>query len=451
MPLRKDRAAWTPDEDAHLTHCFAVLGMPVPKAQKSWPARFPRRSLQAIRMRKQTLQVPTTPNPDIVQHGVPQPLPPTPEQDVERTETQNGVEAKSYGRRIKTVADLLTHIDADLTKFEVAQSEATKNEQVVRDANNKIQVVEYHRVFVRLKPKVGLNAEELVRAVVSGAMRPRAPIPAKHDGKQNHNVMQGIVIADPHIGKYAWGKETGDGDYDIAIAIQRLRDAANYLIIKGKYDKVQRRDFWLLGDYLHYDTPSGQTTGGTPLERDGRADKMYAEATAVLYDLIEHSAQDCPTFVTVVPGNHDAILSVTLRHTLAAYFRNDERVTVDVAPKSRQYVEWGKCLIGLTHGDKARKNLHTLMASEASEAWGRTTYREIHHGHLHSEGEIQTVITAKNEPSVIVRQHRALCPPDGWHAQEGFVGTFRGMGAYYYHKAGALVQTVMANPEHDMR
>lgn len=373
------------------------------------------------------------------------------EQQVEKKDTQDGTEARSYGTRIKTVEDLLRHIEADLTKFEVEKSEATKNEQVMKGPTGKPIVTEYHRVFVRLRPKGGLNAEELVRQVVAGAMKPRAPIPAKHDAKQNWNVMQGIVIADPHIGKYAWGKETGDGDYDIAIATQRLRDAANSLIIKGKYDKVQRRDFWLLGDYLHYDTPSGQTTGGTPLERDGRADKMYAEASAVLFDLIEHSAKDCDTHIYLVPGNHDAVLTIALRHTLASHFRHDARVRVNVEPKARHYVEWGKCLIGLTHGEKARKNLDKLMASEASEAWGRTTYREVHHGHLHSEGEVQTVITAKNEPSVIVRQHRALCPTDGWHYTEGYVGMFRGMGAYYYHKSGALVQTVMANPELDMR
>lgn len=451
MPIRRDRDPWTPEEDAHLTQCFAVHGMPVPKAHAQWPPKFPKRSLQAIRMRKQALGVKTEPNGSIAQKGVEQPVPVTPEQEVEQRETQDGMEAKSYGRRIKTVADLLKHIEADLTKFEVSQSEATKNEQVVRDADDKIRVVEYHRVFVRLKPKVGLNAEELVRAVVAGAMKPRKAMPFKYVGRQNSNVLQGIVIADPHIGKYSWHKETGDSDYDISIAVERLRDATNHLIIKGKYDGVERRDFWLLGDVAHYDTPNGQTTGGTPLERDGRADKMIAEASAVLFDLIEHSAKDCETRVILVPGNHDALLTIAFRHILAAHFRHDDRVTVDVDPKSRKYVEWGKCLIGLTHGDKARKNLHTLMASEASEAWGRTTYREIHHGHLHSEGEVQTVITAKNEPSVIVRQHRALCPPDGWHSQEGFVGTFRGMGAYYYHKAGALVQTVMANPEHDMR
>ena len=54
---------------------------------------------------------------------------PTPAADAEQvTQTQSGdtLEARSTSRRIKTVADLLLHIEADMTRFEVAQSEATK-------------------------------------------------------------------------------------------------------------------------------------------------------------------------------------------------------------------------------------------------------------------------------------------------------------------------------------
>jgi hypothetical protein len=52
-----------------------------------------------------------------------------PAADVEQvTQRREGdvVEARSTSRRIKTVEDLLAHIEADMSRYEVAASEATK-------------------------------------------------------------------------------------------------------------------------------------------------------------------------------------------------------------------------------------------------------------------------------------------------------------------------------------
>ena len=60
------------------------------------------------------------------------------------TQRQDGdtLEARSTSRRIKTVEDLLRHIDADMTRFEVAASEATKWECGDGDGGS----IELHRV-----------------------------------------------------------------------------------------------------------------------------------------------------------------------------------------------------------------------------------------------------------------------------------------------------------------
>jgi metallophosphoesterase superfamily enzyme len=253
--------------------------------------------------------------------------------------------------------------------------------------------------------------------------------------------MQALVIADPHVGKYSWSHETGWEDYDIGIATRLIRDAAGELLADGDGRGVGRRVIMLLGDYFHYDTPHGQTTKGTPLDRDGRVEKMLEAGAETLFDIIEQSAQVIPTEVILVPGNHDTILTVALRQILTAHFRGDRRVQVDVRGTTRKYIEHGKCLIGMTHGDKARKTLGEIMASEASEAWGRSRYREIHTGHLHSSAEVHTV------GGVVIRTAPALCPPDGWHAAEGFVGATRGMESYYYHAAGSLVGMTMSTPK----
>ena len=74
------------------------------------------------------------------------------EQVTERREGEV-IEARSTSRRIKTVEDLLAHIEADLSRFEVAASEATKWEVATAGDDGQPTVTELHRVWVRLKPK----------------------------------------------------------------------------------------------------------------------------------------------------------------------------------------------------------------------------------------------------------------------------------------------------------
>ncbi len=168
------------------------------------------------------------------------------------------------------------------------------------------------------------------------------------------------------------------------------------------YQGIELRVF-LFGP--HYDTPHGTTTKGTPLDRDGRVEKMLEEAVSTLCDVISDMSTKATTEVVLVPGNHDAVMTVALRQILSAEFRGHPNVTINTTNTTRKYVTHGRCLIGLTHGDKAQKHLGELMALEARQHWGETLLREVHHGHRHSEAAVTTV------GGVTIRQHPALCPP----------------------------------------
>jgi hypothetical protein len=434
MPVRGDKTAWTLQELQRLA-VLSASGVSASETAKRLNAEFhkgqPIRTEASIVNRRVKSKIKTNRNythkvPDAVGHSVT-------EQEVQRIESDKGIEARSNGSRIKTVEDLLKHIGADLKRFEVAESQATKYEVASKDpATGKVTVTELHRVFVKLKPKAGPNIIEQVEAMIAGAVKPRVKIPAPKI-KCKSNVLQTVVLADPHIGKYAWGQETGWEDYDIGIATKLIRDASSELLAWGDNEPVTHRALWLLGDILHYDTPHGTTTKGTPLDRDGRVDKMIEEAVAVLCDVINAAAERGPLDVVLVPGNHDAVMTVALRHILSATFANDERVTIDARKTTRKYVSFGKCLVGLTHGDKAQKRLGELMALEAREQWGTAKLREVHHGHRHSDAMVETV------GGVTIRQHPALCPADGWHAAEGYVGAPRAMDSYVYHADGYLL------------
>lgn len=434
MPVRGDKTAWTLQELQRLA-VLAASGVSGSETAKRLNAEFhkgqPIRTEASVVNRRTKAKIKThrnytQPLPDAVGHSVT-------EQEVQRIESEKGIEARAHGAKIKTVEDLLQHIGADLTRFEVAESQATKYEVASKDpATGKVTVTELHRVFVKLRPKAGPSIVEVVEGMIRGAIQPRVKIPA-HKVKPKLNALQAVVLADPHIGKYAWGQETGWEDYDIGIATRLIRNAASELLAWGDTEPVSHRALWLLGDLLHYDTPHGTTTKGTPLDRDGRVEKMMEEAVAVLCDVIEEAAKRGPLSVVLVPGNHDAVMTVALRHILSAVFENDERVTIDARKTTRKYVTFGACLVGLTHGDKAQKRLGELMALEAREQWGTAKLREVHHGHRHSDAMVETV------GGVTIRQHPALCPPDGWHSSEGYVGSTRAMDSYVYHADGYLL------------
>jgi hypothetical protein len=368
-------------------------------------------------------------------------LPPTAtgEQVTQRQEGDT-LEARSTSRRIKTVEDLLRHIEADMQRLEVAASEATKWEC----SNAEGQVTELHRVFVRLKPKAGPSVQECVQAMIKAASRklrvPQTAKPPKREG-----LWQVLPIGDLHAAKYAWRRTTGGGDYDLGIAERRVKEAAGELLAIGDSYKPARRTIAFLGDIFHYDTPGGTTTSGTPLERDGRLQKMIEVACASLIGVLERSAATCLTDVIVVNGNHDETLSWAFQRILAERFRNDRRVEVSLAYTGRQYASHGKNLLGFCHGHKAKKKLPQIMALERPREWSGSLCREWHTGHFHSQAaEWQRPIETLS--GVILRTCPSLSEPDDWHSESGFIGSRQAMETFLYRPEGGLVALHVSEP-----
>jgi len=434
MPVRKDRDAYTPEEDAWLRE-QAERGVPVPKQHHVWPATFPPRTLASLRCRRTQLGIKTNPNAAIGQSGVPQPEREAPVQELKVTDKGDELHVLSVGSEVKTLDELVARAKIDLTRYEVDRPETSMWETTARDEKGKLRKVQNFRIVARFRLKAGPNVQEQVEALIAGAFAKRKTfsVSAKSRKKSaDSSLMQAVVIADPHLAKYAWSRETGGEDYDLSIASRLVGTAATELMEWGDEQRPAVRYIFCLGDLLHFDNPQGTTTGGTPQDRDTRIAKMLEEAQSVLCGIVERSARFCETRVVMVPGNHDRLNTLAMQLILAAYFRNTAGVSVDIEPTHRKYVEWGHCLIGLTHGDTARKRLPTLMQVERKEAWGRSRVREWHHGHFHREASTTT------EGGVTIREHLSLSPADSWHSIEGYVGAPRGMDSYLYAADGYL-------------
>ena len=355
------------------------------------------------------------------------------------------LEARSTSRRIRTVEDLLEHIEADLERFEVAASEATKWEVGCSDGEGGTNVTELHRVFVRLKPRGGPTTQQMIAAMIEAAKgelrRPKVP-KAK---RQRDGLLQVVVVADCHVGKYAWGKTTGGDDYDLDIARRVICDAGEELLTVGDAHNPTRRLVAFVGDLFHYDTPAGTTTSGTPLERDGRLQKMIAVGTDSLLGIIERSAATVPTDVVIVNGNHDETLTWAFQRIAIERFRNAGNVAISEDYHGRQYYRHGKNLLGFVHGHKAKRKLPQIMALESAQHWSECPYREWHTGHFHSQAaEWQRPIETLD--GVIVRTAPALCPPDDWHSVHGFIGSRQCMETFLYAPGGGLVAMHVSEP-----
>lgn len=362
--------------------------------------------------------------------------PPADAEQVTRKTDGDTVEVRSVSKRIKTVEDLLEHIEADMTLYEVAASEATKWECASSDKDGNTTVTELHRVFVRLKPKAGPGIREVVEAMIAGAVGLKQRPVSKHK-KHAGDLWQVIVVADTHFGKRGWHKTTGQPDYDLDIAAAVVSEAASELIAIGNDLKPARRTILMLGDLFHFDNPKWQTTSGTQLEGDGRLQKVIEFGSETLLGIVEQSAATVSTDVHIVNGNHDETLTWAFQRIMFERFRNDQRIAVNMKYTGRQYVTHGGNLLGIAHGHKAKKRLPQLMALEAAADWSKCPYREYHTGHYHSQSaEWQRPIETID--GVLVRTAPSIGGTDEWHAEGGFIGSRRAMETFLYRPEGGL-------------
>jgi hypothetical protein len=343
---------------------------------------------------------------------------------------------------VSTEAEMLRHCNVDLTLWQRDRLEHRC--YPIPGPDGKVTQGTYVKAtFTR---KVTVETPEAIAVMVDAivakrGVQPREPFaPAIHTST---GVMQLVCVADVHHGALSWSKSTGAPDYDLHISADLFQRATSYLMASGR--GCAKRTIAVLGDYFHFDTLSGTTTGGTMMDRDSRIQRMLGVGADVLCEAIEASSRECLTEVIVVPGNHDSALSWSLQRILQGEFRRSPNVQIDGGFRSRKVQSYGRNMLVYAHGDKNKVRLMANVPTDYPEIWGTSRYREIHLGHLHTEGEDYkgTVSNA----GVTARTHRSIKPADQWHADSEFLGSPRGMMALEYHVNGGLLGTRMFDPD----
>ncbi len=246
---------------------------------------------------------------------------------------------------------------------------------------------------------------------------------------------------DIHFGKYAWGDETLQGDYDIDIATVR------YLASIGKqldYMKGFQPDriFYVMGqDLMHVENTEALTPAGHHhLDTDTRLQKVYLAAKEATIQGIRMLMDVAPVEVLWVPGNHDKHASMFVADVLKEHFRSTDRVTVDTTPASRKARLWGNLLVGFAHDASGRYANATvnMLAQFWPDMWGKSKYRELHTGHKHKKQETK-FMPVKTAGGVIIRQLPTLSNIDAWHYEEGFVDAVPGAESFVWSRNNGVV------------
>ena len=227
------------------------------------------------------------------------------------------------------------------------------------------------------------------------------------------DLMSVYTIGDAHIGMLSWKAETGE-DNDLEITEARHIKAMELLVAQSRPTKEA---FIVdVGDFFHSDNTENRTAAsGAALDVDGRYAKvlelgLYLTAKLIDLALAKHETVHWRSAI----GNHNEHSAIMMNKFVKAYYRNEPRVIVHDEPGVYMYHQFGKNLIGITHGNRTKAdNLGSIMSVDCEEIWSSTKFRYWYTGHVHHQ-------SVKEYPSCVVETFRTLAGKDAWHAASGY-------------------------------
>jgi hypothetical protein len=222
--------------------------------------------------------------------------------------------------------------------------------------------------------------------------------------------------SDPHFGLHVWGKEASE-NWDLKISVDVIRETFRQVVARTAPTK--QAILLVGGDTLHADNNLNRTPqSGHALQVDGRHQKVILTACETVVanaNLILNNHESLE--IIVIPGNHDETSAYPIAMFLHAWFRNDKRINVDLSPGLFRFREFGKVMIGTTHGHTVKShNMPSLMAAREPEMWGRTRHRFVHTFHVHHSSKM-----VSEHGGCISETHQIIAPQDAWHYNAGFL------------------------------
>lgn len=301
------------------------------------------------------------------------------------------------------------------------------------------------KAFLRKRKDI-IAVKQEIEALKADAKRfMLQPIKIKRSPKLTGNMLE-LNLPDIHFGKQAWSVETGWSDYDIKIAEKIYRDAFTVLLGRVQGYEFDEIVFVVGNDIMQSDNPEDQTYKGTKVSCDSRYYKVFRLVCRLMIESIETLRQYAKRVkVIMVRGNHDTLSVWHLGESLGLRFTNYKDVEIDNDPRPRKYHQFGKVMLMFTHGHEGKPADYPMyMAVQEPEMWAATEFRECHTGHKHQKQDSK-VPQVGEKVGVRVRILSALCPPDDWHSNNGYIGNLQSAEAFVWNKDEGLIATAVYN------
>ena len=227
--------------------------------------------------------------------------------------------------------------------------------------------------------------------------------------------------------------------FDLHFGITSYDTMKSYLadIEDRLMDEYQRVVILVGGDFFHSDFMSRSMTakvGGTQLDHVDNQEALD-DGTRFFKELVNY-ARDYTLEVDVyaIGGNHDFDKQFMWMYSMQQYYHNDPNVNFNLTTSTRTAFKFGRVGVMVAHGDRAKRRLPMLFASEFKEIWGATDFHGIFTGHFHKE-------LTEDEVGCVTFQVGTPKPSDNYEKQNGFVMARKKLELFVFNDE-RLVETI---------
>lgn len=345
-------------------------------------------------------------------------------------DNENGsAESESFGSKIKTLDQLIKECNIDLDKWEIEKHVINKWEQSSK-VGDEIVTVPLFQVKAWLKQKVDEKAVKSLAALFEDEIKKAPTKKFKYEKPVENGKLLVLNLQDWHLGKTSTSNETGWSDYNVDVAKAAYKQAIKNILNNSPINQIQKVMLICGSDMIHFENARVETTSGTRIESGYTWHEVYNEACSFLSEIVEELASKFEVEVMMIYGNHARLTEYALGSYISAFFRNHPNVTVDNRPLNRKYYGYKKSLIGLTHSDKIKlTDLPLIMMRENQSTVSKYNQFFMLCGHTHAE----KVIDIKG---VRVMVCPALCPPDKFHVDHGYIGNVQAGQGLIFGESG---------------
>jgi len=220
----------------------------------------------------------------------------------------------------------------------------------VEDSGKMLVVPLYHMELRLIRKDEEIKARGAIDLIIQDAKKFAPKYPKIKYIQHRDGMLYEIAMPDIHFGRLTWREESGN-DFDIKIAEDAVRTTLSELLRYSNNFVIDKILLPIGNDFFNVNSKTNTTVRGTPQQEDTRWQKTFRAGRRLATEMIDTCTAIAPTDVLFIPGNHDEEKTFYLGDALECWYHNNKNVHIDNGAKSRKYYDFGKILLGFTHGD----------------------------------------------------------------------------------------------------